>query len=410
MQIKPIITAMRHHKAGMVLIALQIALTLAIVCNALFIIDQRIQRVSRASGVDESNLFVIRNDWADKSSPQRLDAQIKADLITLGQLGSVQSTYATNSYPLRGGGWDNYARLSADQIKPTSDTAIFVADQNTLQTLGVKLIAGRNFTPDEITSRIPQEMGSWPSVIISDALAQTLFPGQQAVGKTAYVGSDGKPSTIIGVTGTLQSHMMDLDASPYAYNSTLVPGRLLDMITYYVVRSRPGELSAAMRDAPKVLFAENRMRVIDPKLGLMTFAQVRKHAYERDYGMAILMGIVCVVLLAITGAGIVGLTSFWVGQRQRQIGIRRALGATRGDILGYFLTENILIGIVGVVLGLVMAVAINLWMVTRFEMAHLSLAYLGAAALALLALGQGAVLAPALRASRVPPVVATRPA
>jgi putative ABC transport system permease protein len=114
------------------------------------------------------------------------------------------------------------------------------------------------------------------------------------------------------------------------------------------------------------------------------------------------------VLLAITAAGIVGLTSFWVGQRRKQIGVRRALGATQRDILSYFMTENLLIGIAGVVVGALLAVGMNLWLVTQFEMARLSLLYVAAGVVALLLLGQGAVLAPAMRAARVPPVEATR--
>jgi len=140
----------------------------------------------------------------------------------------------------------------------------------------------------------------------------------------------------------------------------------------------------------------------------MTFAQVRHRAYDGDYGMAILMGIISAVLLVITAAGIVGLTSFWVGQRRRQIGVRRALGATRGDILSYFMTENLLISVGGAVAGAVLAIAMNLWLVTRFEMHRLSLFYVLAGVLMLLLLGQGAVLAPAIRASKVSPVEATR--
>jgi len=120
------------------------------------------------------------------------------------------------------------------------------------------------------------------------------------------------------------------------------------------------------------------------------------------------MGIISAVLLAITAAGIVGLTSFWVGQRRKQIGVRRALGATRHDILGYFLTENLMIGLGGVIVGTVLAIGINLWMETRFEMDRMSMAYVGVGVIVLLLLGQAAVLAPALRASRVSPVEATR--
>jgi putative ABC transport system permease protein len=253
-------------------------------------------------------------------------------------------------------------------------------------------------------------------VIISKALAQRLFPQESALGKTIYVSMDDRPSTVIGITDTLQAHMQGSWANAYAYNAVLIPARLLDSNTYYLVRARPGQLAAAMRDAPKALYAQSRMRIIDrtndtdSMHGVMSFAEVRQRFYDRDRGMAILMGIISMVLLAITAAGIVGLTSFWVGQRRKQIGVRRALGATRADILSYFLTENLLISIGGVLAGTVLAIGINLWMVTQFEMARLSLVYVLIGVVVLLLLGQGAVLAPALRASKVSPVEATRSA
>ena len=157
MQIKPILTAMRHHKAGTALIALQIALTLAIVCNALFIIQQRTKRMARPSGVDETNLFVVRSDWADKSDPGQIDVQMQADLIALRQLGSVQDAAPTNSFPLRGTGWDNFIKLKPDQPKMTTDAAMFFSDEHTLSMLGTHLIAGRNFTPSEIGAQKPRD-------------------------------------------------------------------------------------------------------------------------------------------------------------------------------------------------------------------------------------------------------------
>ncbi len=126
--------------------------------------------------------------------------------------------------------------------------------------------------------------------------------------------------------------------------------------------------------------------------------------------MATLMSIVCTALLLVTAAGSVGLASFWVGQRHRLIGIRRAPGATRGDILRYFQTENLLIAGVGVVVGVMTAIGLNVWLVTHYEMARLSPVYLLTGAAVILVLGQLAVLQPALRASRVPPVTATRAA
>jgi putative ABC transport system permease protein len=120
-----------------------------------------------------------------------------------------------------------------------------------------------------------------------------------------------------------------------------------------------------------------------------------------------LVGVI-VALLGVTALGIVGLASFWVAQRRKQIGVRRALGATRGDILRYFQTENFLIVTFGIVLGMVLAFGLNLVLMQKYELPRLPLWYLPAGAVALWLLGQLAVLAPALRAAAVPPVVATR--
>ncbi|KRE85431.1 peptide ABC transporter permease [Rhodanobacter sp. Soil772] len=408
MQIKPILAALRHHKAGTILVALQIALTLAIVCNALFIIRQRLVHLSEPSGVDEASLFVIYNGWADQAATMQFDAQVRTDLAALRQLPSVRNAAPASSCPLCGDGDDVPVMLAPDQTQWIADPAMYAGDEQLLDTLGVKLVAGRNFRADEIGKMGSRDFTVPPVVIVSRTLADRLFPRGEALGKPIYMMSN-TPSTIIGIVDRLQRQNVGGWTRPYAYQSMLWPMRpVSSQGLYYIVRAKPGQLAAAMREAPKALYAEDRMRIIDPEHGTLSFAEVRRRIYDSDLGMAILMGLISVVLLAITAAGIVGLTSFWVGQRRKQIGVRRALGATRRDILGYFLTENLLIGLGGVLVGTVLAIGINLWMVTQFEMARLSLAYVMTGVVALLLLGQGAVLGPALRASRVSPVEATR--
>ena len=121
-----------------------------------------------------------------------------------------------------------------------------------------------------------------------------------------------------------------------------------------------------------------------------------------------MLGVVCGALILVTGFGIVGLTSYWVSQRRRQIGIRRALGATRHAIVRYFQTENLLIAGAGSAAGVGLAVALNLWMVGSFEMERLNFGYAVIGAVLVLLLGQVSVLWPALRASAIPPAMATR--
>jgi len=118
--------------------------------------------------------------------------------------------------------------------------------------------------------------------------------------------------------------------------------------------------------------------------------------------------VVCALLLAVTACGIVGLTMYWVAQRRPQIGVRRALGARRIDVLAYFHTENLLIAGAGAVLGIGLGLAVNVWLATNLALTRVSPAYVCAGALVVLALCQVAVLWPALRAASIPPAVATR--
>jgi putative ABC transport system permease protein len=117
---------------------------------------------------------------------------------------------------------------------------------------------------------------------------------------------------------------------------------------------------------------------------------------------------VCIALLVVTALGIVGLASFWVQQRTKQIGVRRALGATRGQILRYFQTENFLLATLGIVIGMMLAYGINQLLMGKYELPRLPAIYLPIGAVVLWLLGQLAVFGPARRASAVPPAVATR--
>ncbi len=418
MALHPILAALKKHKAGVILITLQIALTLAIVCNAVFIIGQRLERVNRPTGLDESNLFVIEQAYVgaptgdDPASIDKLDSLQLGDLATLRQLPDVESVAPISSMPLLNSSWNSGVGLKPDQQHSTAQAAYYFGDDQMIKTLGLRLIAGRNFTSDQIGHRGFRSVGQPPVVIVTKALADKLFPQGDALGKTIYLSGNAVPSTIVGIVARMQAPSVESWSNSFAWNSVLQPVRIDFQYTRTAVRAKPGRLQAAMHEARKALYAANPMRVadggLDTGLGIHSFAEIRARAYRADIGMAILMGVICLILLCVTGAGIVGLTSFWVGQRRKQIGIRRALGATQRDILHYFQTENLMIAGVGVVLGAILAVALNLWMMKQFAMDRMSLLYVLVGIVALMLLGQGAVFAPARRASRVSPVEATR--
>lgn len=405
LQIKPILAALKRHRAGTILIVLQIALTLAIVCNALFIIEQRVAHMSRPTGMTESNLLTIQNHWVGVDAG-KIPSQTEADLRALRQLPGVEDATQTDTFPLLQNGSVEGIRLDPNMKPRITLAAEYFVDDHALPTMGAQLIAGRNFRADEIHVVDPAAERPPPEVIITKALADMLYPNGSALGKPIYVGnSRPSPSTVIGIVKRLQAPSPNVN---FVECAVLLPALLAGNDGNYLIRSKPGQLADIVNDAPATLIKLDRMRTFSPDGGIRTFDVVRAQAYESDRGIAIVLGVICVVLLIITGAGIVGLTSFWVGQRRKQIGVRRALGATRGDILSYFLTENFLISLGGLLIGTVLAISLSEWLVIRFEMQRLSIPYLLLSSIVLLLLGQAATLTPALRASRVPPVEATR--
>jgi putative ABC transport system permease protein len=405
MELRPILSAMRRNKVGAILIAVQMAITLAILCNGLFIIEQRVALAKRPTGTDEASIFSITNQWV--GHPADLSARLQTDLATLRSLPGVADVYVTNAYPLTNSGWTEGVNLTADQKHPTAPAAMYFADEHALATLGLKLIAGRNFTAAEVGERGFNDLTTPAALIVTRALADKLFPKGDALGKTVYFDFQKHSTPIVGIVDKLQVPWVSAGGwgSKFNDNSMLEPFRYVGWYSHYIVRVQPGQMTAVMHASEKALMAVNRGRVLET---IRSWTEARADVYRDDRGLAVILGVVCVALLAVTAFGIVGLTSYWVAQRRRQIGIRRALGATRKAIIRYFQTENLLIAAAGAAAGVALAVALNLWMVNSFEMERLNTVYAVVGAIVVLLLGQAAVLWPALRAASVPPALATR--
>jgi putative ABC transport system permease protein len=403
MEMRPILSAMRRNKFGALLIATQMAVTLAFLANALTLIEQRTAWSDRPSGIAEPDIFVMQSETVDH--PSDLAARQANDVAALRALPGVADAYTTNMYPLEGGGWIETVNLAADQKTPSAFTAHYMGDEHALSTMGLKLIAGRNFTADEIVNRSDSEIPPPTGFIVTKALAAKLFPGGNALGKAIFVEND-KPVPVIGIVDRLQGPLTVATgfSSTFAENSILTPYRLIGETSVYMVRAQPGQLDAVMKAAEAKLFAIDDNRILKTK----SMQQVRSEAYRGDHGLIVLMSAICTALLVVTAFGIIGLTSYWVAQRRQQIGIRRALGATRQAIVRYFQTENFMIAAAGAAIGIGFAIALNLWMVHSFEMVRMDNSRAIGGAVIILLLGQFAVLWPALRAASIPPALATR--
>jgi putative ABC transport system permease protein len=409
MQFRPIISAMRRNKVGAILIAVQMAITLAILCNALFIVQQRLALSKRPSGADEANIVVLDNQWV--GNPPDIIARQQGDLAALRSLPGVQDAFATNSVPLTNSGSSTGISLHPDQKSVTATAAMYFGDEHAIAGLGLKLIAGRNFNSDEVFDKVGYtDLKPPAALIITKGLADKLFPNANAVGQTVYEESLKGQMPVVGVVDRLQVPWVSAGGWGNAFNdnSIIEPFRLeIPYPILYVLHTQPGQAAAVIQAAPKKLFDISRARVIGKPRAMTA---LRTEIYKNDKGLVVILGVVCAALLAVTAFGIVGLTSYWVAQRRRQIGIRRALGATRNAIIQYFQTENLLIAGAGAAIGVALALSLNLWMVNAFAMQRLNTSYALIGAIVVLLLGQVAVLWPALKAASIPPALATRAA
>jgi len=402
MELHPILSALRRNKVGAIVIVVQTAITLAILCNSLFLIQQRLRSSERPTGLQEQDIFTMANQWV--GNPPDLAAKVQADLAALRALPEVVDAFVSQSYPLSDGGWDDGISYEGGDAHWVTNGALYFADEHGLPTLGLKLVAGRNFEPAEVVERNDLESKPPAALIVSQALATKLFPNGDALGKSIYLGTYKQKAPIVGIVERLQQPWVSVTNNKVEY-AMLQPYRFVDTYSYYVVRAKPGQIAAAMQSARKQLLAISRGRINERT---RTMTETRRSAYRDDRGLAIILGVVSVVLLIVTAFGIIGVTSFWVSQRRRQIGIRRAMGASRSAILRYFQTENLMIAAAGAVLGVLLALTLNFLMAGKFEMARLNVGSTVIAAVTVVLLGQIAVLWPAMRAASISPVVAIR--
>ena len=409
MDIRPILSTLMRHKTAASLIVIEIALTCAIICNALFMISDRIREVREVSGLVEDEL--VRVQILSIGSDADQSARTRTDLANLRAIPGVKDATVLNQVPFVNSSWNSGVRLAQEQQQSTLSATTYMAEDQFIETLGLKLVAGRDFNPDEYQEASDllddlTEDGSVPGAIITRSLADKLYPGEDAVGKSFYSWGD-KPIRVIGLVEHLvrPSQMGGPSAREYSMVFPLRPHYNLG--GNYVIRTSPERRAEVLAAAKKTLLANGADRIILED-NSKTVEELRHEFFQAPRAMAWLLGIVCVALLLITALGIIGLASFWVQQRTKQIGVRRALGATRGQILRYFQTENFLLATVGIVLGMLLAYAINQLLMGKYELPRLPLHYLPIGAVALWLLGQAAVFGPARRAAAVPPAVATR--
>jgi putative ABC transport system permease protein len=409
MEIRPIFSALMRNKTGPILVALQVALSLAILANALHIVNERRGLAARPSGMaDEHAVFRIQVRTLSNETPEQQLADIKRQTEVLRAVGGVLAVAQVSQMPMSTSGSNTSLALDPRQNKESAVGSIYVSGDSLIKTFGLKLAEGRDFLAQELVDVNEATDNVFPpGVIITRPLAEKLWPGASAVGKTMYFGTgpEAVPTRIVGVVENLISAHAEFQER--AMYSVLVPQRAYGggRGTMYAVRTEPGQRDRVMKEAEAALRKSSALPLI---LELTSTDEDRSNKYRSSVTVQWMLITVSLLLLVVTCCGIVGMASLWVTQRRKQIGVRRALGARKVDILRYFIAENFMITSAGVFGGVAMGLALNQLLVSKLEMARLPGGYLVGGALVFWALGILASYGPAWRAASISPATATR--
>jgi putative ABC transport system permease protein len=408
------LTSLRRHSLMPALVLLQVALACAILCNVFFLAWQRLQPMLAPSGVDADNLVLVDN--LAKPDGAFTAAETHAGENALRAVPGVRAVSSALGLPMI-----NTLTVEVNLKGPTNVTVGVNGyfGKDLVQTLGLQLVAGRDFLPGEYHLwgiGASNGGGGWDNgrqqpIIITQALAHALFGTAQPLGQLLSdpTDKDDHGYQVIGVVSHLLRNEIGLAVNGRADYTVL----LADSIGNTAMLSFAIRIDPAMRDvALKGIKATIKRQFATATAGgqprVETYAERRQDMFKDSRAsLWLLLGMVLAIMV-VTLIGIMGLSGFWMQRRTRHIGIRRALGARRVDILRYFLAENALIVGAGIVLGMTLAYAGNSLLMHYYELPRLPWIYLPIGAVVMLAMGQAGVLGPALRAAAVPPVVATR--
>jgi putative ABC transport system permease protein len=399
MDFGPILSSLRRSPTGAILVALQIALALAITVNSLYIVQQRLERIGRDPGLDVANTFLV--SFAPVGRSFNADVVMREDVQLLRSLPGVVAATIISSVPLSGGGSSTMYFTQPGEKGVSSPVNYFEIDEHGLDTLGVKLVAGRNFDASVVTKPAPNTSAFAPEVILTQAVAKKLFPDEPAMGKSVY-DSLGQPARVVGIVELMHGSWPTWDKVDHVAFHPIIAN---EQQAVYLVRAEPGRRDELMKTAEDRLGAIENGRIIAK---VRSIEYVAASSYADDRAMAVYLTVLTVLLLGIAALGIFGLAAFNVSTRTKQIGTRRAIGARRADIVRYFLIENWLVTTAGVLAGCLLALLLGYWLSTTFELPRLKLYYLVIGVAALWAVGLASALVPARRAARVSPAVATR--
>jgi putative ABC transport system permease protein len=344
-------TGRRGRRLGRLLIASEIALAVTLLVGASLLIRSftALRAVDPGFVPDHLATFVVSVTGSAEGAPGRRLGFYQDLLDRVRAIPGVQSASAINHVPLAGDLWGFPFRVEgrpepAPGEVPTA--AYRVVLPRYFETMRLPLVAGRDFTDAD-------RLGAPDVVIVSQYLADTYFPGENALGKRIRVSHSAGWQTIVGIT----RHVVRSDWQDHPEEEAYLP--LLQVVQYhndaspaagylsYVVRTS-GEPSAVI---PALRRTVRELSTTAPVSDVFVMTDVIHEATMGARFVLTLLGVFAAIAWLLAAVGIYGVMSHSVATRRHEIGIRMTLGATRARIVGHVLGEGMTVTAIGVIAG-----------------------------------------------------------
>jgi len=392
--------SVRQQRFRKLLVGAQVALSVTLLAGASLLMASFVRLSSQDPGFRFENLWTCftvlpEAQYSNEGTRARFADQLTK---TLRATPGLQEATISTGIPLTGGaGATLYARADSNvppvaerKGAPSSDIS-----PGWLRTLGIPLLAGRDFTE--------QDVADHPNVIlISASGAKTVFGNENPIGKTLLITSGSIPVEIVGVVGDVRSVRLDQHNDmefyrPYAQEN--FPFLSITVRSFLPTDAVTKTVQAALR-------------TIDPNLALILpqpVKEIMRQALGQAKLMMALLGIFAGVALLLATIGIYGAVAYTVEQRTGEIGVRMALGAQTADVLRLVVRQGMAPVVLGLVIGMAAALALGRLLTTQlYQVSPHNPALLAITALTLGAVALLACFLPARRATFVNPIEALR--
>lgn len=345
-------TRLSGWRPGRFLAGAQVALSLLLLVGAgLFVRSLHDLRVGEAAGSSSRVLTMrVEPEGSDQrnipGTGERLDRLYRGLIDRVEQIPGVTRVSMANSSPLTPTAGAGFPVETASG--ETIPVPMLMAYPDYFPIAGMSLVAGRDFGERDLAS------GARPVCIVNETLVRRVYPDRNPIGQPcATIGprGSGQNVEIVGVVGDSRYTNPRADTGPVIYMPFLGAPTGRGQMILFVETDRTRNVEPEIRRA---------VAAVDPTMPLLeirTLAEEMDAALVQERLLALLSSVFGGIALLLVSVGLYGLLAFWVAQRTRELGIRLALGAGRGQVMWLVLRDALVVLIVGVALGLPAAYA-----------------------------------------------------